>query len=107
MSLPVFVFFVIVTAWEIYKVLLECFVIKYWDDFPYQLNQIKTKQDPDGGRRSRDDLALTSLTIADAREVFVIVIEKQLMWLYAMEIYCKHINERDWQWVKVTCTEST
>ena len=54
-----------------------------------------------------DDLAVTSLTIADAREVFEIVIEKQSMVLYAMEIYCKHINERDWQRVKVMCTEST
>ena len=42
-----------------------------------------------------DNLTLTSLTIADAKEVFEIVIEKQLMMLYAMEIYCKHINERD------------
>ena len=41
------------------------------------------------------DLALTSATIADAREVFEIVIEIQLMVLYAMKIYCKHINERD------------
>ena len=41
------------------------------------------------------DLALTSSTIADAREVFEIVIEIQLVVLYAMKIYCKHINERD------------
>ena len=33
------------------------------------------------------DLALTSSTIADAREVFEIVIEIQLMVLYAMKIY--------------------
>ena len=42
-----------------------------------------------------DDLALTSLTIADARKVFDIIIEKQLTVLYAMKIYCKHINELD------------
>ena len=41
------------------------------------------------------NLAFTSVTIADAREVFEIVIEKQLMVLYAIKIYCKHINERD------------
>ena len=41
------------------------------------------------------DLALTSSTIADAREVFEIVIEIHLVVLYAMKIYCKHINERD------------
>ena len=43
------------------------------------------------------DLALTSATprIADAREVFEIVIEIQLMVLYAMKIYCKHNNGRD------------
>ena len=54
---------------------------------------MKAKQIPAG-----DDFALTSLTIADARKVFGIVIEKQLMVLYAMKamkMYCKHINERD------------
>ena len=58
----------------------------------YQLDQIKT--DPDAGWA---DLAFTSATprIADAKEVFEIVIEIQLMVLYAMKIYCKHINGRD------------
>ena len=37
------------------------------------------------------DLALTFSTIADAREVFEIVIEMQLVVLYAMKIYCKTI----------------
>ena len=41
------------------------------------------------------DLALTSATIVDAREVFEIVIEIQLMVLYAMKIYCQHINGQD------------
>ena len=51
---------------------------------------------PDGGAWCRGaDLALTSATIADAREVFEIVIEIQLMVFYAMKIYCKHINGRD------------
>ena len=39
------------------------------------------------------DLALTSSTIADAREVFEIVIEIHLVVLYAMKIYCTHTNE--------------
>ena len=54
------------------------------------INLIKSKQIPMPGA----DLALTSSTIADAREVFEIVIEIQLVVLYAMKIYCKHINER-------------
>ena len=55
------------------------------------INLIESKQIPMPGA----DLALTSSTIADAREVFEIVIEIQLVVLYAMKIYCKHINERD------------
>ena len=60
------------------------------------LDQIKT--DPGAGARVPGaDLALTPATprIADAREVFEIVIEIQLMVLYAMKIYCKHNNGRD------------
>ena len=56
---------------------------------------IKQMPDPDPGIPMPGNLAFTSVTIADAREVFEIVIEKQLMVLYAMKIYCKHINERD------------
>ena len=50
-----------------------------------------------GGGGGGADLALTSATprIADAMEVFEIVIEIQLMVLYAMKIYCEHINGRD------------
>ena len=48
------------------------------DDFPYQLDSNQNRF-PDA------DLALTSATIADAREVFEIVIEIQLMVLYAMK----------------------
>ena len=61
--------------------------------FPILINLIKSKQIPMPGA----DLALTSATprIADAREVFEIVIEIQLMVLYAMKMYCKHINGRD------------
>ena len=47
---------------------------------------IKSKQIPMPGIFR--NLALTSVTIADVREVFEIVIEKQLMMLYAMKIYC-------------------
>ena len=53
------------------------------------LNLIKSKQIRGA------NLALTSATIADAREVCEIVIEIQLMVLYAMKIYCKHISGRD------------
>ena len=59
--------------------------------FPILINLIKSKQIPMPGA----DLALTSATIADAREVFEIVNEIQLMVLYAMKIYCKHINGLD------------
>ena len=59
--------------------------------FPILINLIKSKQIPMPGA----DLALTSATIGDAREVFEIVIEIQLMVLHAMKIYCKHINGRD------------
>ena len=58
--------------------------------FPILINLIKSKQIPMPGA----DLALTPATIADAREVCEIVIEIELMVLYAMKIYCKHINWR-------------
>ena len=61
--------------------------------FPILINLIKSKQIPMPGA----DLALTSATprIGDAKEIFEIVIEIQLMVLYAMKIYCKHINGWD------------
>ena len=74
---------------------LSCALNQLKLENPWRRFPISTWSNQNRSRCGLSAHLLTSATIVDAREVFEIVIEIQLMVLYAIKIYCKHINERD------------